>query len=184
MEPNMNIATSELTGGMDKRIAWSLLMIRAGIATVFFMWTIDKFINPGHAAAVFKKFYMIPSLSSVAAYVIGGVQMAIILAFLAGFLRTWSYGIVLTLHAISTFSSWGKYIDPWTYPNLLFFAAIPMLAACVGLWLMRDLDTYTVDGLLEKKSVISSRATADTEFFRKGDTVVSKAIKLTTSSIR
>ncbi len=179
----MNTAANKATGGMDKRIAWSLLMIRAGIATVFLMWTIDKFINPGHAAAVFKKFYMIPSLSNVAAYVIGGMQMVIILAFLAGYLRTWTYGIVLGLHAISTFSSWGKYIDPWTYPNLLFFAAIPMLAACVALWLLRDLDTYSVDALLTKKPA-SSKPTADTEFFNKKDTTVSRAVKLTTSSIR
>lgn len=147
----MSSATNQLTGGVDKRIAWSLLMLRAGIATVFLMWTVDKFVNPEHAAAVFKKFYMIPSLSNIAAYAIGGIQLAVILAFLAGWLRSWTYGIVLGLHAISTFSSWGKYIDPWTYPNLLFFAAIPMLAACVALWLMRDLDVYTVDGFLTQK---------------------------------
>lgn len=145
-------------------------MIRAGIATVFLMWTIDKFINPEHAAAVFKKFYMIPSLSAVAAYAVGGVQLAIVLAFLAGWLRTWTYGIVLGLHAISTFSSWGKYIDPWTYPNLLFFAAIPMLGACVALWLLRDLDTFTVDGCFAQKR---SKTTEAQTPLTKRDTVVS-----------
>lgn len=170
----MTNTANPLNSTVDKRIAWSLLMLRAGIATVFLMWTIDKFVNPGHAAAVFKKFYMIPSLSNVAAYAVGGVQMAIILAFLAGFLRSWTYGIVLGLHAVSTFSSWAKYIDPWTYPNLLFFAAIPMLAACVALWLMRDLDTITVDGWLsQKRAAKEASATAE---LSKRDTVATLSL--------
>lgn len=148
----MTSPTNELSSQVDKRVALSLLMLRAGIATVFLMWTVDKFVNPEHAAAVFKKFYMIPSLSNVAAYAIGGLQLAVILAFLVGWLRTWTYGAVLGLHAVSTFSSWEKYIDPWTYPNLLFFAAIPMLAACISLWLLRDLDSYSLDGWLARKN--------------------------------
>ncbi len=147
----MSNSTNDLTGRFEKRIAWSLLLIRAGIATVFVMWTVNKFVNPEQTAALFKKFYMIGSLSNIAAYAIGGVQMVIILAFLIGWLRTWSYGIILGLHAISTVSAWGQYIDPWTYPNLLFFAAFPMLAAGTALWLMRDLDIYTVDGWMAQR---------------------------------
>ena len=152
----MSNLSNELTGPVDKRIAWSLLLLRVGIAIVFLMWTIDKFVNPEHAAAVFKKFYMIPSLSNVAAYAVGAVQLVVVLAFLVGFMRTWTYGIILLLHAISTFSSWAKYIDPWTYPHLLFFAAIPMLSACIALWLMRDLDVFTVDGASSAKRVTTS----------------------------
>jgi putative oxidoreductase len=43
------------------------------------------------------------------------------------------------LHGISTLSSYRQYLDP--FDNLLFFAAWPMLAACVALFLLRDLDT-------------------------------------------
>jgi len=32
-----------------------------------------------------------------------------------------------------------QYLNPWQ--NLLFFAAWPMLAACVALYLLRDADT-------------------------------------------
>ena len=38
-------------------------------------------------------------------------------------------------------SSFGRYLDPWTAPNLLFFAAWPMLAAIFALYYLRDLDT-------------------------------------------
>lgn len=126
--------------------------MRAGIAAVFLMWTIDKFVNPEHAAKVFAKFYKIPGLSETLAYAVGGVQLALVLAFLVGLFRTWTYGIILLMHTVSTFSSWGNYLDPWTYPNLLFFAAIPMLSACIGLWLLRDFDTISVDSLLKSRS--------------------------------
>jgi len=146
-------AQPEFTGLARKKLAWSLLLIRIGIFSVFVMWTVDKFINPEHAAAVFKKFYGISQLSQTLAYVVGSVQLVVVLAFLVGLFRTWSYGIILVLHAISTFTSWSAYIDPWTYPHLLFFAAIPMLAACVALWMLREFDIYTVDGCRRPKAV-------------------------------
>ena len=111
------------------------------------MWTIDKFVNPEHAAAVFKKFYMVGSLSTSLAYAVGAVQMVVVVSFAVGFLRSFTYPIILILHGISTFSSFKQYADPWTYPHLLFFAAIPMLAACFSLWLLRRYDDYSVDGL-------------------------------------
>ena len=134
-----------------KTLAISLLLIRIGIAVVFLMWTIDKFANPEHAAKVFEKFYKIPGLSSTLSYAIGGVQLALVLAFLFGAFRTWTYGLILLMHAVSTFSSWANYLDPWAYPNLLFFAAIPMLSACVALWLLRKFDTYSIEGCWNPK---------------------------------
>jgi hypothetical protein len=130
---------------MDQHIKNGLFALRLGVFTVMGMWTLDKFINPDHAARVFEKFYFIGGLSNVAAYAVGAVQAAIVLAFLLGFKKKFSYGAVLLLHAISTFSSYGKYFDPWTGVNLLFFAAWPMLAACYMLYRCRELDTrFTV----------------------------------------
>ena len=145
-----------------KHLSLTLMLLRAGIATVFLMWTIDKFVNPEHAAAVFTKFYKIPGLSETFAYLVGGVQLALVLAFLLGAFRKWTYGAILLLHAISTFSSWANYLDPWTYPNLLFFAAIPMLFACLGLWLLRDFDTYTIDACWKTESANTGISKADT----------------------
>ena len=42
------------------------------------------------------------------------------------------------MHTVSTLSSWRQYLDP--FDNLLFFAAWPMLAACIALYLLRDHD--------------------------------------------
>ncbi|MFK8138758.1 MAG: hypothetical protein AB8E15_10395 [Bdellovibrionales bacterium] len=121
-----------------KRLSISLFSLRLGVFIVMFMWTLDKFINPGHAAAVFKKFYFIDGLSLQAAYLVGAVQMLIVIGFLIGFKKKWTYGIVLVMHSVSTFSSFAKYLDPWK--SLLFFAAWPMLAACLALFLLRDED--------------------------------------------
>jgi len=43
------------------------------------------------------------------------------------------------MHTVSTLSSYAQYLDPFN--NLLFFAAWPMLAACVALFLLRGHDT-------------------------------------------
>ena len=67
---------------------------------------------------------------------------------MAGFLKRFSYGIVLLMHGVSTVSSYQQYLAPYDGANILFFAAWPMLAACLALYLLRDddrlasMDTY------------------------------------------
>ena len=128
-----------------QRLPLALLFLRLGVFVVMLMWTLDKFVNPGHAAKVFKGFYFIDGLSAGTFYVIGALELVLILAFVAGFKKRWTYGAVLLLHAVSTLSSFGNYLNPW--PNLLFFAGWPMLAACFALYYLRDADTlWAVDG--------------------------------------
>ena len=124
----------------DKRLQLSLLLLRLSVFLVMFMWTIDKFINPGHAAAVYEKFYYIPGLDSAVMYALGGIEIILLLLFLAGYQKKYTYGAVLLLHAVSTFSSFKQYLAPFEGPSLLFFAAWPMLAACFALFLLRDQD--------------------------------------------
>jgi len=124
----------------DKKLQVSLLLLRVTVFLVMFMWTIDKFLNPGHAAKVYEKFYYIAGMESVAMYAIGAVEMVVLLLFLAGYKKTYTYGAVLILHAVSTLSSFNQYLTPFAGPNLLFFAAWPMLAACFALFLLRDQD--------------------------------------------
>lgn len=126
---------------LRRALATCLVLLRAGVAVVFLMWTIDKFVNPGHAAKVFEKFYMLPGMGAALAWAVGAAQLLVVLSFLAGWMKRFSYPIILVMHAVSTFSSFRQYIDPWTYPHLLFFAAIPMLAACFTLWKLQKHDT-------------------------------------------
>ncbi|GJM11799.1 MAG: hypothetical protein DHS20C12_02020 [Pseudohongiella sp.] len=103
-----------------------------------FMWTLDKFINPTHAAGIFANFYNMQGLGTGIFYALGGLELLLIFAFLAGFAKKWTYGGVLLLHAVSTFSAWQFYLG---FDNLLFFAAWPMLAACYALFILREQDS-------------------------------------------
>ncbi|MBP0001727.1 MAG: hypothetical protein J7641_22520 [Cyanobacteria bacterium SID2] len=125
----------------DRRIPLALLLLRLSVFSVMLMWSLDKFVRPDHAAAVFKSFYFIGGLNETAIYIIGAVQLAIVFGFLLGWRKRLTYGLVLLLHAVSTFSSFPVYLAPYQDPNLLFFAAWPMLAACFALYTLRDLDT-------------------------------------------
>jgi putative oxidoreductase len=128
----------------DRRIPVALLSLRLGVFIVLLMWTLDKFVNPSHAAAVYKNFYFMGGLGNEVFYLIGAIQLGIILGFVIGFKKQWTYLLVLFLHAISTFSSFRQYFAP--FDNLLFFAAWPMLAACFTLYYLRDLDTLWTIG--------------------------------------
>lgn len=126
---------------LKSKLALSLFSLRLGVFLVMIMWTIDKFVNPKHAALVFQKFYLIEGLSTHLTYVGGSFQLILVLGFLAGAYKKWTYGGVLLLHTVSTFSTWQMYLDPWGPRNLLFFAAWPMLAAIFTLYILRDEDS-------------------------------------------
>jgi putative oxidoreductase len=121
------------------RLQWSLLSLRVGVFIVMLMWTLDKFIQPEHSGKVFENFYGLAGLGSTVFMIIGLVELLLILAFLGGVYKRFTYGLVLLIHGVSTFSSFQQYLDPFN--NLLFFAAWPMLAACISLYLMRNEDT-------------------------------------------
>lgn len=121
------------------RLQWSLLALRLGVFIVMFVWTLDKFINPGHSIKIFEKFYAISGLGESIAYALGALQLILILAFLAGLQKRLTYGLIFLLHGGSTLSAMGQYLDPFN--NLLFFAAWPMWAACLALYLLRTEDT-------------------------------------------
>lgn len=125
----------------DKKLTFSLFLLRLSVFIVMFMWTIDKFVRPVHASLVYETFYHSPGFGDAVSYFIGAIELVIIVGFLFGFKKTLTYGAVLILHAVSTLSTYRQYLAPYTEINLLFFAAWPMLAACIALFLLRDRDT-------------------------------------------
>jgi len=126
------------------KIANALLFLRLGVFIVILMWTLDKFVNPGHAAGVFENFYGLSGWGPTVFMIIGALELLLLIGFVIGFKKRITYGVVFVIHAISTLSTWKLYLDPFN--NLLFFAAIPMLAACWALYSLRDLDTrFTID---------------------------------------
>ncbi|MEL7799412.1 hypothetical protein [Idiomarina loihiensis] len=128
-----------MSNSLEQKLPWALLALRVGIFIVMVIWAIDKVLNPGHAAAIFDGFYGITGLSTTIAMTLGVLQIILCLAFLAGLWKTVTYGIILVMHGVSTFSSFPQYLD--AFNNLLFFAAWPMLAACIALFILREHDT-------------------------------------------
>ncbi len=133
---------------LKEKLAISLTLLRLSIFLVMLMWSLDKLINPNHATMIFKNFYALPDMSSQVLSLIASLQLAVVFAFVIGFKKKYTYGLILLMHSVSTFSSYKQYLNPWK--SLLFFAAWPMLAACISLFLLRDFDTLWV--LKEPKS--------------------------------
>ena len=130
----------------DTRLRISLLLLRLGVFLVMATWTIDKFVNPSHAAGIFEKFYAIPGVGSALVWGLAILELVLILAFVAGLKKRLTYGAVMVLHGVSTFSAFRQYLAPFEGSHLLFFAAWPMLAACIALYLLRDQDRLLTVG--------------------------------------
>lgn len=128
----------ESTHPVIDKIQLPLLSLRLGVFLVMLMWTLDKFINPGHSAAVFENFYGIADAGPSLLSVLASLELILLALFVTGMFKKFSYGAVLLLHAVSTFSSYRQYLAP--FDNLLFFAAWPMLSACFALFVLRDYD--------------------------------------------
>jgi hypothetical protein len=123
---------------LSRRLSLCLLLLRLSVGLVMIVWAFDKILNPSHGAAVFESFYGVSGVGESIVRGIGIAQALIVLAFLLGVARTWSYGAVLLMHAVTTVISWSAYLQP--LKNILFFAAWPMLAALVTLFLLRTED--------------------------------------------
>jgi hypothetical protein len=130
--------THSITLDTQKRLHWALFSLRLGVFIVMLMWTLDKFVNPGHSARVFEHFYGISGSTDTIAYILGSLQLVLVLAFMAGIKTRITYGLIFLMHGASTLSSYAQYLDGFN--NLLFFAAWPMWAACFALYLLRDQD--------------------------------------------
>ncbi len=125
----------------SSRVPLVLFVLRFTVFGVMLMWTIDKFVRPDHAASVYEHFYALGGLGHTLMYILGGAESLLLVAFVLGVARRFTYGAVLVLHGISTLSSLRQYLHPFEEANLLFFAAWPMLGACFALYYLRDLDT-------------------------------------------
>lgn len=154
-----------MSANRDSALGISLLALRISVFAVMLMWTLDKFINPGHAAAVYQNFYFISGLEAQVIYTLGALELAILALFILGAFKNFSYAMVLLFHTVSTVSSFKQYLAPFDGPNLLFFAAWPMLAACLALYLLREEDVKCTLASLQAKVGDSKKVVATVKWF-------------------
>ena len=116
-----------------------LLLIRLSTGVFFLIWSIEKVISPEITQKVFSRFYML-EISPTIAVAIGIFQTLIVLAFMLGLFKIWTYGAILGMHGVSTLSTYKELLNPYQPPNHLFWAAVPLLAALIALFLLREED--------------------------------------------
>lgn len=134
-----------MTTPNDPAIGTSLFLLRIGLGLFFLIWALEKLLTPETANGIAGFFYGF-KLPPAALTAIGLAQVLLVLAFTGGAFKTITYGLVMLYHAGSTLSTWFILIDPYGrtgsgIPHHLFLAAVPVLFACIALFLMRRHDT-------------------------------------------
>ena len=113
------------------------------ISTAFFLtvWALDKILGAERAMQTVSKYYL--SVDSPAIILSAGIiQLIIVALFAAGIFKTLTYGAVLAMHTVSVLASIPRYLDPLARPNILFWAAIPVLAGMILLFTLRRYDRF------------------------------------------
>ena len=126
---------------MHAKLTTPLFFLRVSIALVLVMWTVDKFVNPSHAIAVYEHFYFIGGIGAEIMTAIAVAELVLIALFVVGRYKNITYLVVLLIHGVSTVTPINNYLNAFDGSNLLFFAAWPMLAACYALYALREYDT-------------------------------------------
>lgn len=133
---------------LRQRFGAALLILRVALGVFLLVWGLEKFIITPQSVAIYDYFYGI-SASDVFAYVLGSLESLLALAIMIGAFRRWSYGIGLLVHSATTVATIRLIVDPWGLisgePQHLYFAAVPILAGFMALYLLRDLDYFSFD---------------------------------------
>ncbi len=125
---------------IPSKLPLSLLILRVSLALFLLPWVIEKFTKPETTAKIFAHFYHVKNLSHTMSYGIGIAWALLLLAFVLGFKKRISYGLVMVLHAVGTLFTWQTLMPFLDSYNHLFLAAIPTLGAMIALYMLRDHD--------------------------------------------
>src|SRR3989454_4728460 len=139
---------------LDKRIPAALLILRFFLAIFLLQWSIEKLILPDAAARIARSFYGV-TLPVEGSYALAIAELIVSLALLLGFYRTVSYGLSLLIHTVTVVVSWRQLFDPWGLAKVgshLWVSTWPTWGGFAALFLMREWDTWTLDGWRQSRS--------------------------------
>ena len=123
-------------------IKYALFITRLSIVIFLTPWILMRFIASDSAKGIASKYYKISDMSDAVNMGVGVLWVALLLAFLAGFQKRISYGLVLAFHTIGTAFTI-PYLIPGTESfNILFMAALPTVSAMLLLYSLREQDTF------------------------------------------
>mgnify|MGYP000474684719 CR=1 FL=1 len=118
-----------------------LFLTRLSIFYFLLPWQLMRFTKPESASGIAKKYYHLPGLSDSVGLIIGVFWVTLLVAFVTGFKKSVSYGLVFALHVVGILLAFPSYILGTSVYNQLFLAAIPAAAAMGLLWCLRKEDT-------------------------------------------
>ena len=131
----------------------ALLILRLAIAGFMAQWSIGRIVVPDSSDELFQTFFHI-KLDPGVSEILGGIQLIVIAAFVTGFRRGVSYGAVLLMNLAALGATWRYILDPYgAFEHRLFWNAIPVVAACLVLFMLRRHDTLaSVDTVLDRRT--------------------------------
>ncbi len=130
--------------------AASLLILRVSLGLLILIWGVNKIINTGHAAAVSKGFYLDLFSQPVVLQAFGVLQSIVAIAIIVGFMRRFTYPVLIALAGITLIAVWRSIIDPLGLifaegTNVLFFPSFTVFAGSLVLLAFKEEDTLSLD---------------------------------------
>ena len=117
-----------------------LFLTRLSIFAFLLPWQLMRFTRPEGINNIAQKYYKF-SMPDIGSTISGVLMMALLIAFVVGFKKRISYGLVALIHGIGTAMTIPALIPGHDGHNQLFLAAMPALMAMVLLYLLRNEDT-------------------------------------------
>jgi len=136
---------------VTEKLRLPLLIQRLALGVFMGIWTIDKFVNPSHASGIFSHFYGIP-LAENLIWLPATAQLLILIGFLLGMFKMITYLLMFLIHSVSTLSTTGTLLAFYGEDgNLLFWAAVPVMAAFWLQFALRRYDTIALEDRLKAR---------------------------------
>lgn len=123
-----------------RQLELALFILRLSIGAFLVVWTSLKFFRPEWMVNIFRNVYGQAWVTQDMSFFIGTIQGLLVLAFLVGFARTITYGLVTIMHATGVIGSIPGLINFTKYPNNLMWTAVATLGALVALFILRNWD--------------------------------------------
>ncbi|MEO0829092.1 MAG: hypothetical protein AAFY03_01375 [Pseudomonadota bacterium] len=140
---------------IERRDALALLILRLGLIWFIFLWAIHKVITPKQYQGLAKNFDGV-ALELWVVYTVAGVQILLCLLALIGWVRPFSYGGLLVMHAYTVTRRWEGFFDPFALNDRGFpihrnqVIDLAVLGAFIALVLLIHRDHYSLGGQLRR----------------------------------
>ncbi len=151
--PNYVIQNPDCGRRLGTTLARALLILRLAIAGFIAQWAIGRIVASESSDELLQTLFHI-KLDPGVSEIFGGIQLIIIAAFVTGFRRGVSYGAVFLMNLAALGATWRYILDPYgAFEHRLFWNAIPVVAACLALLMLRHHDALgSVDTLLDRQT--------------------------------